>query len=279
MPTDLILLRSLIEPAYAQLSVTRQCELLDISKSGYYYTPVPENEQNLMLMRLLDEQYMKTPFYGVPRMHQWLCSQGFPVNIKRVRRLLRLMGLIAIYPKPNLSKAANEHKKYPYLLRDVKMVSPNQVWSSDITYIPMHHGFMYLTVVMDWYSRYVIAWRLSNSLDASFCVECLEAALSKATPLIFNTDQGVQYTSSVYTQCLENKGVLISMDGKGRAFDNIFNERLWRSVKYEYVYLNVIETVPELWKGLNNYFAFYNQERFHQSLDYKTPAQIYYAGH
>lgn len=265
----------MIEPNYQQISVVRQCELLNIHRSGYYYEPITESAINQGIMRKLDEQYTLTPFYGVLRMHQYIRSLGYEVNIKRIRRLLRLMGLLAIYPKRNLSTPNLEDKKYPYLLKNLQIDRCNQVWSSDITYIPMEKGFLYLVAIIDWYSRYVISWRISNTLEVSFCLEALKDALEKGCPQIFNTDQGSQFTSNIYTNCLLSNNIQISMDGKGRCLDNIFVERLWRSVKYEYVYLNSIKDGYELWHGLDNYFRFYNEKRFHQSLNYQTPAQVH----
>ena len=229
-------------------------------------------------MRQIDEQYTACPFYGSRRMTAWLIQQGAAVNRKRVQRLMRLMGLEAIYPKPKLSVVDRDHRIYPYLLRDVAIERVDQVWSTDITYIPLAKGFMYLAAVIDWYSRYVIAWRLSNTLDGSFCLEMLQEALGQGKPEVFNTDQGVQFTARAWTQRLESAGVAVSMDGRGRCLDNVFVERLWRSVKYEDVYLRGYEAVPELERGLGRYFVFYNQERLHQSLDYQTPWQVYEAG-
>ena len=260
------------------LSVRRQCELLGLNRSTLYYHGVGESKENLRLMRLIDEQYLRRPFYGSRRMQDWLESQGHEVNRKRVQRLMRTMGLVAIYPKPRLSLAAKDHKIYPYLLRNVAIIRPNQVWSTDITYIRMAHGFMYLVAIMDWYSRYVISWRLSNSLEVSFCVEVLEEALSWQRPEVFNSDQGVQFTSHVFTSRLEDRAVAISMDGRGRVFDNIFIERLWRTVKYENVYLHDYGTVPELQRGLSDYFMFYCYERRHQSLARRTPWDVYKEG-
>jgi len=227
-------------------------------------------------MRLMDEQYLKTPFYGVRRMHVSIRDHGYQVNIKRIRRLLRLMGLEAIYPKPNLSKHQHLHQLYPYLLNDVTVNRVNQVWSSDITYLPMKAGFLYLVAIIDWFSRYVLAWKISNSLDAMFCVEALEEALCSGLPEIFNTDQGSQFTSESHTGILKARKIKISMDSRGRALDNIFIERLWRSVKYEYLYLNAPESGEELYHGIKDYFDFYNNIRPHQSLDYKTPKCIHY---
>jgi putative transposase len=257
------------------LSVRRQCELLGLSRSSLYYEPGGEAAEDLRLMRRIDEQYTACPFYGSRRMTAWLTEHGEEVNRKRVQRLMRVMGLEAIYPKPRLSLAGKGHRIYPYLLRDVKVVRKDQVWSADITYVPMTSGFMYLAAVIDWYSRYVITWRLSNTLDGAFCLEMLEDALRAGRPEVFNTDQGVQFTATAFTGKLESAGVVVSMDGRGRALDNVFVERLWRSVKYEDVYIRGYETVPELHRGLARYFAFYNDERLHQSLDYRTPAAVY----
>ena len=228
-------------------------------------------------MRLLDEQYTRTPFYGVLRMTAWLQRQGYAVNEKRVRRLLRTMGLMAIYPRPKTSLPAPSHQVYPYLLRGVAITRPNFVWSTDITYVRLAHGFVYLVAIMDWYSRYVLAWRLSNSLETHFCLEALDQALARTTPQIFNTEQGAQFTSVEFTSRLHQKGVRISMDGRGRALDNVFVERLWRSVKWEQVYVNSYHSVRDAWDGLNRYFTFYNHERPHQALAYRTPAEVYHA--
>jgi len=227
-------------------------------------------------MRLIDDQYLKTPFYGWPRMTAHLRRQGYQVNGKRIRRLMQLMGLQAIYPKPRTTVAAQGHQIYPYLLRHLEITRPNQVWSADITYVPMRRGFMYLVAVLDWFSRYVLAWQLSNTLDGLFCLEALQQALDCGTPEIFNTDQGVQFTASNFTSCLEAADIRVSMDGRGRALDNIFVERLWRSVKYEDLYLRDYELVPELEVGLERYFQFYNHDRPHQSLQYRTPAEVHF---
>ena len=254
----------------------RQCELMGISRSGLYYTPAEERAENLTLMRLLDEQYTRTPFYGVRRMTYWLGQQGYGVNVKRVRRLMRGMGLEAIYPKPRLTVPAPGHRIYPYRLRGLKIDRPNQVWGSDITYIRLRQGFIYLVAILDWFSRYVVAWEVSVSLESAFCLAALEWALKTARPEIFNSDQGSQFTSEVFTQRLEENGITISMDGRGRAMDNIFVERLWRSVKYEEVYLKDYEQVPEAVTNLGRYFRFYNYERAHQALSYQTPAALYF---
>jgi putative transposase len=265
----------LIEPEHAALSVRRQCELLGLNRATLYYEPAAETKENLALMRRIDAQYTARPYYGSRRMTVWLVGQGEEVNRKRVQRLMRLMGLEAIYPKPKLSAAGRGHRIYPYLLRDVRIERCDQVWSTDITYIPLTSGFMYLAATIDWYSRYVIAWRLSNTLDGSFCLDMLEEALSRGKPEVFNTDQGVQFTAQAWTSRLEGAGVQVSMDGRGRCLDNVFVERLWRSVKYEDIYLRCYEAVPALQTGLREYFGFYNAERPHQGLDYRTPEQVY----
>ena len=271
-------MRPLLEVGHPELSVRRQCALLGLSRSSLYYQAAPETAENLRLMRLLDKEYTAHPFFGSRRLLVWLTNQGEVVNRKRVQRLLRVMGLQAIYPKPKLSAAGLGHRRYPYLLRDVKIERPNQVWSTDITYVPLTSGFMYLAAIIDWFSRYVIAWRLSNTLDGSFCLDMLEEALSKGRPEVFNTDQGVQFTAQAWTGRLEAAAVAVSMDGRGRCLDNVFVERLWRSVKYEDIYLHGYEGVPELQSGLGRYFPFYNEERPHQSLDYRTPGEVYRAG-
>jgi putative transposase len=252
---------------------------LDLNRSSLYYQSVGESEENLQLMRLLDEQYMKTPCYGVLKMTAYLKQLGYEVNVKRVRRLLRLMGLEAVYQKPNTSKANPEHKVYPYLLRGLVIDRCDQVWSTDITYIRLKSGFVYLMAVIDWYSRYVLGWALSTTLEAQFCIETLGDLLERGRCEIFNTDQGAQFTTPRFTQPLLDKGIRISMDGRGRALDNIFVERLWRTVKYEYVYLEELQTVQQAWLGLRDFFHFYNHERLHQSLDYRTPAAVYLQNH
>jgi putative transposase len=267
----------LIEATHPELSIARQCTLLELPRSSWYYQPQGESGENLSLMRLLDEQYTRTPFYGVRRMTAWLMQQGHAVNVKRVRRLLRLMGIEAIYPKRQLSQPGMIPQRYAYLLRDVPITHTNHVWSTAITYIRMQRGFLYLVAILDWYSRYVLAWELSNTLDGGFCLEALERALARATPEIFNTDQGVQFTSRAFTGRIEAAGARVSWDGRGRALDNVFVERLWRSVKYEEVYLHDYATVAEAMAGLGQYFSFYNEERPHQSLAYRTPAQVYHS--
>ena len=264
-------------PHNDDISIQRQCELLGLARSAWYYQPQPEDPEDLRLMRLMDEQYTQTPFYGVLRMREWLKREHpILVNPKRVRRLLRKMGLVAVYPKRNLSKPAPGHKIYPYLLGGLKIRRPNQVWSTDITYIRLAGGFVYLVAIIDWYSRYVLSWSVSVTLDNAFCLEALEEAIRLyGRPEIFNSDQGCQFTSTAFTDRLKAEGIQISMDGRGRALDNIFVERLWRSVKYENVYLHDYVTVPEAVLGLRNYFGFYNTERMHQSLDYQTPREVY----
>jgi putative transposase len=249
--------------------------LLGLNRSSLYYRAAPETAENLRLMRLIDERYTACPFFGSRKMAVWLQGQREAVNRKRVRRLMRLMGLEAIYPKPRLSVAGRGHRVYPYLLRGVSIRRPDQVWSADVTYVPMPTGFMYLAATIDWYSRYVLAWRLSNTLDGSFCLDMLEEALGQGRPEVFNTDQGVQFTAQAWTGRLEGAGVAVSMDGRQRWLDNVFVERLWRSVKYEDVYVRGYEAVPALEGGLGRYFAFYNEERPHQSLGYRTPAAVY----
>jgi putative transposase len=265
----------LIEPDHAELSIRQQCQLLGLSRSSYYYQAEEESEENQTLMRLLDEQYTRTPFYGSRKMTVWLRTQGYPVERKRVRRLLHLMGLEAIYQKPNLSAPGAVEQRYPYLLRGMNIHRNNQVWSCDITYIRLARGFVYLVAVIDWFSRYVLSWELSTTLDTSFCLEALERALQRARPEIFNTDQGVQFTCHEFVNRLKADEIRISWDGRGRALDNIFVERLWRSVKYEEVYIKDYQSVPQATRELRAYFDFYNHQRFHQSLDYQTPAAVY----
>jgi putative transposase len=258
--------------------VTEQCALLGLPRSSWYYQPVPPSATTQELLERLDEQYTRTPFYGVRRMTAWLRGEGYPVNPKRVRRLLRLLGLEAIYPKPRLSTAQPGHRIYPYLLRGVPITHVNHVWSSDITYVRLAQGWLYLVAILDWYSRYVVTWEVSNSLDSAFCVAALERALERERPLIFNTDQGSQFTSQEFTGRLRAADVRISMDGRGRALDNVFVERLWRTVKYEEVYPKSYATVPEAIQSLGAYFRFYNEERLHQALGYRPPAAIYHNG-
>lgn len=266
----------MIEPDHEKIAISRQCELLGLSRASYYYESQRDDTYNNLLMNLIDEQFTKTPFYGVLRITESLKLQGYQVNQKRIRRLMHTMGLEAIYPKKNLSKANPDHKKYPYLLKNVVIDHPDQVWATDITYIRLQHGFVYLVAIMDWHSRYVLAWDISTTMDTDFCIRTLENALKTSKPEIFNSDQGSQFTSNDFTEILEKGGICISMDGKGRAYDNIFVERLWRSVKYEEVYLHQYLTVSEARRGLNQYFMFYNTERIHESLGYKTPHEIYF---
>jgi putative transposase len=248
--------------------------LLGLGRATYYREAAGESAENLALMRLIDEQYTACPFYGSRRITRWLARHGHEVNRKRVQRLLRLMGLEAIHPKPKLS-AGRGHKVYPYLLRGVPIDRVGQVWSADITYLPMASGFMYLAATIDWYSRYVVAWRLSNTLDGAFCRDMLDEALAAGTPEVFNTDQGVQFTAGAWVERVEAAGVRVSMDGRGRCLDNVFVERLWRSVKHEDVYLRGYASVAELERGLAAYFRFYNHERLHQALGYRTPAEVH----
>ena len=271
--------RALVERENLVLPVSQQCRLLAVSRSSIYRQPLAVSEEEHTIMALIDRQYLARPYYGSRRMTAWLATQGHVVNRKRVQRLMRLMALVAIYQRPSTSKAAAAHKVYPYLLGGITIERVNQVWCSDVTYIPMAKGFLYLVVIMDWVSRAVLAWRLSNTLGAEFCVEALEEALSRyGRPEIFNTDQGSQFTSDDFTGTLKRHGITISMDGKGRCMDNIFVERLWRSLKYEEVYLNAYATVAEAKSGIGAWLSFHNDERQHQSLCYRTPRQIYEEG-
>jgi putative transposase len=267
-----------IEPRNPSISVLRQCELMGLARSSYYFTPASDDPFNLLLMRLLDEQYLRTPFYGIRRMTAWLQRQEYDVNHKRVRRLLRLMGLMAIYQKPRLSLNGKEHRQYPYLLRGLAVTRPSQVWCADITYIRMANGFLYLVAILDWYSRYVLSWRLSNCLETDFCLEALDEALGRGTADIFNTDKGVQFTSAAWLDMLEARRIRVSMDGRGRCFDNIFVERFWRSLKYEEVYLQDYLTVADARRGVGAYMKFYNEERLHESLGYMTPLEVHRRG-
>ena len=270
--------KTMLDSDLEELSIRKQCELLGLNRSNVYYQAQPENAYNLLLMRLLDEEYTRHPSKGVVKMVKYLEDLEHHVNHKRVRRLLRLMGLMAIYPKrKNLSKPHPEHKKYPYLLKNLEVSYPNHVWCTDITYVRLRAGFVYLVAVMDWYSRYVLSWKISNSLETSFCVEALQdALLYYDCPEIFNTDQGPQFTSEAFTGVLLTNGIKVSMDGRGRAFDNIFIERLWRTVKYEEIFLHDYHSIAEAKKKLKKYFRYYNYERHHQALEYKKPAEIYY---
>lgn len=270
----------MIDSQYPGVSILRQCDMLKISRSSVYYKRKRVKKEDLELMRIIDKQYLKTPVYGSRSMRNYLRRLGYNINRKRVQRLMRLMGLEAIYPKPKTSKPHPEHKIYPYLLRGLKIRRSNQVWTTDITYIPLRRGFMYLVAVMDWYSRKVLSWRVSNTLEADFCVEALKDAIhSHGCPEIFNTDQGSQFTSEDFTGELENHGIKISMDGRGRFQDNIFIERLWWTVKHHYVYLRTFDNGTALRNGLQHWFEYYNQERFHQSLDGLTPNEVYFKEH
>lgn len=267
----------MVEPDHPRLSITRQCDLLSISRSSLYYEATGESPLNLKLMRLIDEQFLEAPSFGARQMARYLRRQGYWVNRKRVRRLMQKMGLAPIYQKPNTSKPHPEHKIYPYLLRGVDVREPNHVWCADICYIPMRRGFLYLVAIMDWASRRVLSWRLSNTLETDFCIAALEEALAKyGKPRIFNTDQGSQFTSFDFTQALKDAGIDISMDGKGQWTDNVMIERLWRSLKYESVYINAFETGSEAKAGISRWFEFYNRRRPHSSLDDRTPHEAYW---
>jgi putative transposase len=267
----------MIEPGHPVLPIGKQCALLSISRSSFYYTPKGETEMNLSLMRQIDEQFLETPFFGVRQMTWHLKNEGHWVNEKRIRRLMRLMGLMPIYQKPNTSKPAKGQKIWPYLLRGLRVNRPNQVWAADITYLPMRRGFLYLVAIIDWFTRKVLAWRISNTLEADFCVEALNEATTKfGVPEIMNTDQGSQFTSFAWTERLRRMGVRISMDGKGRFLDNIFVERLWRTLKYECVYLHAWETGSQARAGIRNWMDFYNRKRPHTALGGKPPAVVYW---
>jgi putative transposase len=278
LPASVDAKRALVSHNNSDMSIFRQCELLDLNRSTYYLPPATESEENLRLMRLIDEQYLKTPFYGSRRMTAFLERRGEMINRKRVQRLMALIGLEGLHPGRRTTVADPDARAYPYLLRDRVLTRVDEVWSSDITYVPMKRGFMYLTAVIDWFSRYVLSWRLSNTMDARFCLEALEEALSQGRPEIFNTDQWSQFTSREYTGRLEAAGVAVSRDGRGRALDNVFVERLWRSVKYEDIYIKDYDHVIDLEAGLSAYFRFYDEERLHQSLDYRTPGEVYREG-
>ena len=266
----------MIDGDHKVISIVRQCELVSISRSGYYYEPTGETEMNLRLMRLIDEQHMLTPFYGARQMARHLRRQGDTVSRKRIRRLMAKMGLAAVYQRPRTTIPNKDHVIYPYLLRDVTIDRPNQVWCTDITYIPMRRGFLYFVAIMDWASRKVLAWRLSNTMEVEFCIEALKEALAKhGKPGIFNTDQGSQFTSPEFTNVLKNAEVKISMDGKGRWMDNVFIERLWRSLKYECIYLNAFETASETRAGIGRWITYYNGERPHSTFDGQTPDEVY----
>jgi putative transposase len=267
----------LIEPGHPELSIVRQCELIGLPRASLYYQPCEELLHNLRLMRLLDEQYTKMPYYGVRRMVAHLRRLGYRVGPKRIRRLLRLMGLEAVYPKPHLSQPNDQHRRYPYLLRGVTVGRPDQVWATDITFIRLQHGFAYLVAIMDWHSRYVLSWDLSITLEAEFCLAALAQALrqGRQIPEIFNSDQGAQFTSQEFAGRLEEAGIKVSRDGRGRMLDNIFVERLWRSLKYEEIYLHDYPDVAAAREGIRRYFLKYNEERLHEALGYRTPAEVY----
>ncbi|WP_390622500.1 IS3 family transposase, partial [Vasconcelosia minhoensis] len=275
-PTGTAQRKALVEAEHPELSLVRQCQLLGISRSSLYYQPVGPLDEELTLLRLIDQMYLEMPFYGSRRMTAQLQRLGYRINRKRVRRLMRQLGLQAVYPKPKLSMRHPEHKIYPYLLRGVDIVSVNQVWSTDITYLPVLRGHFYLVAVMDWYSRKVLSWRIANTMDVAFCLDALEEALSNyAKPTIFNSDQAAQFTANAFTNCLQQADVQISMDGRGRCHDNIFIERLWRSVKWELIYLKAFENGNHLSQEVTTWFHWYNRQRLHQSLNYRTPDEVY----
>lgn len=262
---------------HPKLTISRQCELLKVARSSFYYQAQGPSDEELSLLRLIDQQYLKTPFYGSRRMTVVLRQQGYVVNRKRVQRLMRQLGLEAIYPKPRLSQAHPEHQVYPYLLRNLVVTHANHVWCTDITYLPVLKGHFYLVALMDWFSRKVLSWRISNTLDVAFCLEALQEAIARyGVPEIFNSDQGSQFTSNSFTDCLKAAGVQISMDGRGRCHDNIFIERLWRSLKYELIYLMAFENGKQLSKEVCQWMDWYNQERPHQALNYRTPEVVYW---
>jgi putative transposase len=267
--------RSLLEPEHRSISLRRQCDLLGLPRSTAYYAPIPESVENLRLMREIDAVYLENPSYGSRSIAAVLANSGWSVNRKRVQRLMGLLGIAGVTPRRNLSKPHPGHRVFAYLLRNVAITHPDQVWSTDITYVPLRGGFVYLTAVMDWYSRYVLSWKLSNRLEGSFCLEALDEALARGKPEVFNTDQGTQFTSEAFVTRLLNRSVAVSMDGRGRALDNVFIERLWKSVKYQEIYLRDYATVADVEEGLRLYFEKYNHERPHQSLDNLTPAKVY----
>jgi putative transposase len=271
--------RQMIEPGHPDLSVVHQCELVSISRSSFYYQPVGETAENLGLMRLIDAQFLETPWYGSRQMARHLRRDGHEIGRKRVRRLMAVMGLVPIYQRPRTTVPSPEHRVWPYLLRDMVIVRPNQVWCTDITYIPMRRGFLYLVAVMDWATRKVLSWRVSNTMDVEFCIEALQEALARfGPPEIFNSDQGSQFTSLEFTDVLKAAGVRISMDGRGRWMDNVFIERLWRSLKYECIYLHAFETGSELSAGLSKWIGYYNARRPHSTLAGHTPDETYEVG-
>lgn len=267
----------MINPNHQNISISGQCKLLSINRSGYYYTPMQESEEDLGVLRLLDEQYLHTPFYGIRRLTKWLQKKGYRINRKRVKRLMGIMGWQTIYRKPNTSWKNKAHPVYPYLLKNRSIERINQAWGIDITYVPMRRGFMYLCAIIDLHTRYIVNWSISNTMSAKWCAELVEEAIKQnGTPELINSDQGSQFTSFEYIDLLKNNNIAISMDGKGRAIDNIFIERFWKSVKYECVYLNAFEDGVQLYQGLEKYFQFYNHERGHQSLKYETPAEKFF---
>jgi putative transposase len=269
----------MVKPDYPELSIQSQCQLLGISRSSYYYQPQDISDEELRLLRLLDEQYLKTPFYGSRKMTVYLRSLGYAVNRKRVIRLMHQLGLQTIYAKKRTTIPNPDHKTYPYLLRGLDIIHSNQVWCTDITYLPMRKGHFYLVAIMDWYSRKVLSWRISNAMEVDFCLEALsEALLTYQKPEIFNSDQGSQFTANEFTKCLTEAKVKISMDGRGRCYDNIFIERLWRSIKYELIYLHEFDDGKHLKKEVKKWIEWYNTERFHQALDYQTPDAVYWQG-
>ena len=268
--------RLMIESNHKELSVVKQCELVAVSRSGFYYEPVGETAENLALMRVLDEKYLSTPFYGIERLLVHLVALGYKINRKRLRRLMNLVGWQTLYPKPRTTRIDPAAYKYPYLLKDLKIERKNQVWAIDITYLPMNQGFMYLCAIIDVHTRYVVGWGISNTMTAEWCAAIVKDAIARhGNPEIMNSDQGSQFTSEVYIKTLTENDIQISMDGKGRAIDNIFIERLWRTIKYEHIYLHVYEDGLSLYEGLNKYLSFYNDERRHQSLHYETPLTLY----
>lgn len=267
----------MIEPEKQELSISRQCQLLGLARSSFYYAPQPVRAEDLDLMRKIDELYLQHPCWGSRSMVRQLKRQGIDANRKRIQRLMRLMGIEAVYPKPRTTRPHPEHRIYPYLLRGLSIDRPNQVWAADITYIPMERGFMYLVAVMDWHSRKILSWRISNTLEPDFCLQALQEALSRyGRPEIFNTDQGAQFTSNDFIQTLKDNQIAISMDGRGRCQDNIFVERLWWTIKHQYLYLHSFDGGSALRKGLNTWIGFYNHDRGHSALDNRTPDEVYY---
>ena len=268
--------REFVDTSHRDLSLTRQCKLLHISRAGLYYKPKGESALNLSLMEKIDRQHLKTPWYGARQMARFLRRHGYCVSRKRISRLMRKMGVVALAPGPQTSKRNKAHAVYPYLLRDLKITNANQVWCTDVTFIPMQHGFLYLVAIMDWHTRHVLSWRVSTTQDTNMCLEALEEAVENyGVPQIFNTDQGSQFTSTAWIEALKSKDIKISMDGKGCWVDNVFIERLWRSLKYECIYINAFDTFKEAWAGINHWMNYYNDERPHSSLNDKTPGEVY----